>query len=219
MYDKPTAESINESVRSFFKGDEISPGFKSDNKKYAADPIEGVTLKEGQATKRNTNQLLSTPVRGVIQTFPGKLKQKGLGATPTNMGKVIVMTQQRAGNCAEMCWVSCHMATEKGVNIWIAIIDDPGDHQFCVLSEKKPTFTSIKDMKYMGEDQWIIDPWANIVCKPGEFFGEFTLKMKKWTERGKRVGVVVSNKYVWTAGGDPVYLKNNLTSALIWRNA
>jgi hypothetical protein len=219
MYTKGNAVIMNKWVRDFFDGPEHS-GRKSDNKRYDAPPAEGLTLKEGQADRRNTNQPLAGEIR---QTIQGKrqlltsLLQRP--PTPTEMGEIIKKQGLRGGNCAEMTWLLCFAFQSRKLNIWIAIIDDPGDHQFCILMKGTPAFGSIKTMDYSGDDQWIIDPWANIVCKPAEFFTAFGDKMKKWTDHGKRIGVPNSAKtgYVWTPGTDAKYFKDNTESGLQYR--
>ncbi|RDK00705.1 hypothetical protein [Paraburkholderia lacunae] len=219
MYTKANANIMKNWVRDFFDGPEHS-GMKSDNKRYDAPPVEGVTLKEGQAERRNTNQPLAATIR---QTIHGKkqaiVELTGKAPTPAEMGAMIKKHQLRGGNCAEMTWLLCFAFKSRSLNIWIAIIDDPGDHQFCILMKNKPGFGSIKTMDYSGDDQWIIDPWANIVCKPAEFFTAFGDKMKKWTDRGKRIGVPNSTRtgYVWTPGTDAKYFKDNTESGLLYR--
>lgn len=219
MYNKTNAEAMNTWVRKFFDGTDHA-GKKSDNKRYDAPPTEGITLKEGQADRRNTNQPLAAQIRVTIHQKKNALAElTGQTLTPAQVGEIILKQKLRGGNCAEMTWLLCYGLSTKNVNIWIAIIDDPGDHQFCILMKNKPGFESIKTMTYSGDDQWIIDPWANIVCKPAEFYEQFGNKMKKWTERGKRIGVPNSSKtgYVWTAGTDEKYFKANTESRLQYR--
>ncbi len=216
MYTKVNAEKMNDWVIGFFDGKDHS-GAKSDNKKYGAPPKEGITLKEGQADRRNNNLARAAEVRQAIHGKKQLIAQfTGQNPTPAEMGKIIFDQKLRGGNCAEMTWLLCHSFNTK-LNIWIVVIEDPGDHQFCLLAAKQPAYNTIAAMDYLGEDQWIIDPWANIVCKPGEFATEFTNKMQKWTDRGKRIGVPAGQVYEWTAGSDPTYLSNILTSRLLYR--
>jgi len=206
-YTKANADNMNTYVRNFF-----GKGRGSDNKRYDAPPVAGENLKEGQAAKRNANQVLATGIRNTIHT----IRAAGKGWTAAAMGEMIVKQQLRGGNCAEMSWLCCHAFTKNKLNIWLAVINDPGDHQFCILSQVKPKYTSISDMKYMKGDQWIIDPWANIVCHPGEFPTKLTEKFQRWTARGKRIGIPNADKngYVWTAATDATYSQNILTSGL-----
>lgn len=213
MYTKKNAIIINDWVRKFFADGD---GKKSDNKKYDAPPAEGFSIKLDQDTNRNRDQPLATGVRLNIQQKK-KDDYGASGVSPAQMGEIIFKGKFRGGNCAESTWLISYYLKLKKLNGWIAIIDDPGDHQFMVFSATKPSWKSVKEMDYMGEDQWIIDPWANIVCKPGEFNQAFTDKMAKWTGKGKRIGLVVDNKRVWTAGSDEKYLKDNLTSPLLYR--
>lgn len=218
MYTQTNATLMNTWVRKFFDGTNHA-GMKSDNKRYEAQPTEGITLKQGQADRRNTNQPLANSIRQSIQGKRQVFTSIGITPTPDQMGEIILQQKLRGGNCAEMTWLLCHGFKTKNLRIWIAIIDDPGDHQFCILMAGEPNFTSIKTMDYSGDDQWIVDPWANIVCKPAEFYAAFGNKMKKWTERGKRIGVPNSKRdgYVWTAGTDVNYFKAITESGLKYR--
>ena len=206
-YTRANAETYHKWVRDFF-----GKGSKSDNKRYDAEPAEGQTLKANQAATRNANQELAVGIRNTIHEKKALLK----GRTPAMMGELIFKSKLRGGNCAEMTWLCCYAFRTKQLNTWVAIIKDPGDHQFCIFSAKKPNYESINAMKYLGEDQWIIDPWANIVCKPGEFSAKMTEKLQRWTARGKRIGIANEDQsgYRWVPGTDPDYLKNMLTSGL-----
>ncbi|HEX7761381.1 MAG TPA: hypothetical protein VF459_17885 [Caulobacteraceae bacterium] len=213
-YVEENAKRINNWVRKFFDGPEHA-GSKSDNKRYDAPPQEGVTLKPGQSDRRNAHIATANQIRQTIRSEGKKLN----GPMPAQMGEIIFKGKFRGGNCAEMTWLCCHGFVASKAHIWVAIIDDPGDHQFCILMDKEPDYKSIELMDYRGDDQWIIDPWAGIVCKPGEFKETFTKQMLKWTAAGKRIGVPNAKKdgYIWTPGTETKYLDAILKSGLKFR--
>jgi hypothetical protein len=225
MYTKENAVKINNWVRIFYGGKNAdggtNGGTKSDNKRYQEDPTAGIVPNEDKKAKRNSARDQSAVDRNTFYnvTLPLARKLGASTATPAQVGKIIVDNKSRAGNCAEMTRLVCYGFSRSNLHIWLVTIKDPGDHQFCILAKNEPVFSSIQAMDYLGEDQWIVDPWANIVCKPGNFSGEFGDKMKKWTGQGKRVGVVdkINGGYIWTPGSDQTYLSDITTSGLEYK--
>ena len=92
-YSKGNAENYKKWVRTFFDGPDSS-GAKSDNKKYAAEPKEGITLKEGQATRRNNNLVTANKIRGVIHSQK-KHELLNRNRTPAEMGAMILKQKLR----------------------------------------------------------------------------------------------------------------------------
>lgn len=225
MYTRDNAVKINNWVRIFYGGKnaegKTNGGPKSDNKQYEADPTAGIVPNAEKQKKRNSAREQSVADRNTFRTvtLPLAREEGEPTATPAQVGKIIFDKKARAGNCGEMTRLVCYGFSRSKYHIWLVTIEDPGDHQFCILAENQPKFKSIQAMKYLGEDQWIVDPWANIVCKPGEFATQFGNKMKKWTGQGKRVGVVdkTNGGYIWTPGNDETYLKHITTSGLTYK--
>ncbi len=94
------------------------------------------------------------------------------------------------------------------------MIDDPGDHQFCILQLSEPRSDSIAKMGVPKDECVIVDPWTGIACYSQDFATEFKEKMNKWTQNGKRIGIIKDGRYEWTPGNNSIYLKNQLTSKL-----
>ena len=215
MASKEQAEKVAKWVREMY-----GQGSGADNKRYVDPPV--MPLKEKQAETRNANQPLASIRRPLLPTALKELRARGgVFDTPAKIGQVIFNTKLFAGNCGEMCYLSCFMAQKSKAPIWMVTIDDPGDHQFCILGVAKPTAKSVAEMSAMGDDSWVLDPWAGIVCRPGEFRQEFIGKMVKWTSRGKRVGLVnAGHTYDWHAPSGDKYLDahmySNLTAKSGW---
>lgn len=209
MASKEQAEQVVKWVRGKYGQD-----LGADNKRYVDPPV--LLLKDEQAETRNANQSLASIRRALL---PTELRERRAGGgvfdTPAKIGQLIFNQKLFAGNCGEMCYLSCFMAQKSKARIWMVTIDDPGDHQFCILGDAKPTAKSIAEMSAMGDDSWVLDPWAGIVCRPGEFRQEFIGKMVKWTSRGKRVGLVnAGGTYDWHAPIGEKYLDAQLYSNL-----
>jgi hypothetical protein len=56
------------------------------------------------------------------------------------------------------------------------------DHAFCLVgAPDKPSWgTSGRGIDGDQEGVWIIDPWANLVCKPNEYRAKLTAKMESY---------------------------------------
>ena len=58
-----------------------------------------------------------------------------------------------------MCRLACYYAQHHKLRIYFATIEDPGDHQFCILADKKTKAVNIRCMKdAKGDLEWIVDP-------------------------------------------------------------
>lgn len=214
MGSKINADKINDYVRTFY-----GKGNKSDNKSYVGVPE--VEIDPEKVERRSKNQILSNQQRVEFHEYLGKLRNIGKSpSTPAQVGEIIVNQKIRSGNCAEMSRVACYVAARSKVAIWFVTIEDPGDHQFCLFVDAKPTYTSIEAMDGRSDTEWIIDPWANIVCQPCDYKDRFTDKMKKWQTRGKNIAVLneSKDKLNWTPPLDPDYLSAILTSTLTYKH-
>jgi hypothetical protein len=202
--------SVALEVREWFGG-----GLGADNKRYA--PGAGGS-KPDQPAKRNADQAESLIARQGSKGSLAQMRAAKLGACPADRGKWLKNSGTRQGNCAEMTWLACQLVRERNANnhIWMAAIVDPGDHQFCILQQSRPSENCIRDMSAPadGERSVIVDPWAGIACYNTDFRKEFTEKMEKWTSAGKRIGLVAEGRQNWIAGTDTKYLKDILTNKL-----
>lgn len=114
------------------------------------------------------------------------LKYKTL--TPANWGKRLVEQDNRRGNCEEMSCVSIHFAKSMDMNCYLASIDYPGDHIFCIVAATKPDFATIGAMaKTPADDCWVIDTWANIACASTDYMAQLREKFRVWTGQTKRI--------------------------------
>ena len=137
MASKEQAEQVVKWVRGKYGQD-----LGADNKRYVDPPV--LLLKDEQAETRNANQSLASIRRALLRT---ELRERRAGGgvfdTPAKIGQLIFNQKLFAGNCGEMCYLSCFMAQRSNARIWMVTIDDPGDHQFCILGDAKPTAKSI----------------------------------------------------------------------------
>ena len=114
------------------------------------------------------------------------------------MGKSIYNGGERsifaAGNCVEMAAVAAALAIDRhhvpGHAVYLASITRPGDHVFCVVSPKAPTWPNVMAMAPdapVASGAFVIDPWLNTAC-PGEDYkwAAFT-KIGEWSRDGKRI--------------------------------
>ena len=177
------AEYIKRKVRDFFK-----EGHKSSNKIYD----EAVSKDLQEAKKRNARR------RESQKHIIGKADFVSFYKLAQDLQKMPVF--HRSGNCPHMAALSAYFTLERGFiardYIYIAEVNRPGDHIFCLISKVKikegTTFSSILDFtrsKLDGHDTWIIiDPWLSVACAAEKYLEMGAAKLDKWTSEGKRIG-------------------------------
>ena len=104
-------------------------------------------------------------------------------------GQLMVDNGAVAGNCTDMVAVASWYATNMDIGVcWVAVIEDPGDHVFCVITDgDPPRWDCVGQYRRDRSGDWVIDPWANVYCRLRDYERDFRLKMDKWTQRGKRI--------------------------------
>lgn len=196
---KDDAARIMREVRSFY-----AAGVKSGNKIYAEaprngyidldDPFDGywqnwsTTMLANKAELRNDNALAA------MQHRP---KGPSKGGSYYAWGKSIYNGGKRAafasGNCMEMAAVSAAIAIDDyhfaGEWLYMAMITAPGDHAFCVVSMRKPTWASADAMTGTSgaSGAYVIDPWLHTACPAEEYWAAAQARVAKWSQVGKRI--------------------------------
>jgi hypothetical protein len=199
MIHKDDAARILQEVRAFY-----AAGVKSANKAYITgvpndqtvdinDPFDdkwqdwSTAMMAQKAEIRNNNVLESQQNRP-----PGPK-----GGSFHEFGKRIYNGGKRAeftsGNCMEMAAVAAAIAIDsyhfESAWLFIAAIGAPGDHGFCMLSMREPTWRRANEMVKGSSTSvaYVIDPWLNTACAANEYWEAAQAKVKKWANDGKRV--------------------------------
>ncbi len=196
MVNRPFAETTHANVRRYYKGQ-----FKSGNKQYEA-LIPTTGLPNPKAAPRQAASL----VAGVVVNLTRATDQNpSLVAKAVALANFDATTGIRAGNCWEMALMAGLFARLSGCTerIWIVGISGIGDHAFCCIGpDTMPTWNTSDDMAADRRGGiFVIDPWANTVCRQDEYPFQFRQKMRAWSEEGKRILF----KGVWTDPGSQEY--------------
>ena len=196
---KDDAMAIMAEVRDFY-----ASGVKSGNKVYVTgvrsnryiknkdvfdEKYQGwsTTMLAEKAARRNENVLKSQHNR----------PQMHAGESFFDVGMRIYNGGKRAefasGNCMEMAAVSAALAiaTYRYAPdcVWGVMIDPPGDHAFCLLSEHAPQWPNVAAMTSdMGAPGAIVvDPWLNTVCEARGYWAAAQERVAAWSRKGKRI--------------------------------
>jgi hypothetical protein len=141
--------------------------------------------------------------------------------SPAEYGGYLILNKLTSGNCYEMACIAAHLVKKKLHPAYIGIIDSPGDHAFCLASTVNPpaTWTNVNEMSMAmdveGVEQWIIDPWLGICCSVQDYSNKGQAKLRKWTQRGKRV----LTRGQWVEPSNPVYVQGFLNGSLSFQSA
>ena len=126
-----------------------------------------------------------------------KLKQSVTDSSPLKID---------VGNCGELANAAAKKAIEYGGHAerWCFPKDD---HAFTIIG--KPPESVTTDFK-TWIDCWIVDPWANIVCKAPEYVSILKNKMALWAIKGK---VIVNlfyddDRFKWESPDNPKWIKS-----------
>lgn len=207
MIHRDDAVRINSEVREFYKS-----GKKSGNKIYAnnvpsdqyipADPSSIAKLYEQSFDpyyQTWSTTMAAQKARRRNQNAPSSLGNRPQVTDDTyyDFGKRIYNGGKRSefasGNCMEMAAVSAaiaideyHFALEW---VYIVLLGQPGDHAFCMLSIRKPTWATPSDMTSGSSTTvaYVIDPWLNTVCPANDYWDQAQLRVAKWAREGKRI--------------------------------
>jgi hypothetical protein len=191
----PTQQDVDDllvQIRKFF-----GEGDKSGNKRYS--PDRSGRLPDSPSQKQIDRAAQASASVSSIIFWRDERKKSGL--SDYQYGETIWKTGTKAGNCWEQACVAAWGAQFYGFTTsYTCMIDDPGDHVFCLVDYKNPVWKTVSDMKTAGGEGWIIDPWANTCCRPGEYVERFQAKMQKWAAQGKRIwyDTKVNNFTGWT---------------------
>jgi hypothetical protein len=197
MVTETTAIEIQGLVRQYFKG-----GIKSSNKRYTAEGPKSAGRAKSLETAGDSIQNFRDVTTKGLNLW---LKAQEVAKLGTG-GSVF-------GNCSEMALLACYHAYQKDVTVGFRLGLRGADHMFCLVGpESKPPWPNILAMnKWQGDEAWIIDPWANICCRPQDFLGQYTKKMIYWSEKHKQIQA--AGKWVdQTSGG---YLDNFANEELV----
>ncbi|ORM89863.1 hypothetical protein HA50_25040 [Pantoea cypripedii] len=91
-----------------------------------------------------------------------------------------------AGNCGEMSGIADQIINKSGGYSRQYQVDKKGTHAFTLVGKPSPY---AKDSIHFSDydNCWVVDPWANIVCKASEYTETFIKKMDEWTNKGKAI--------------------------------
>ncbi len=183
---------INFEVRAHFK-----KGFKSTNKIYWDEDAPDISpnrdkklaiTAEKLAKKINKSHSRIADAHGVLGIIRRDINQ--IGKPPLRVGAALLKMNLPAGNCNEMTKVALTLALDRQVRmaVWILSIGSPGDHVACLFNDgTTPIFANVSHFTSDKSGAWIIDPWANIVCRATEYQQSFKMKMTKWSLNSKYV--------------------------------
>lgn len=204
------AQAVFTLARDFFG----QPGaFKSNNKVYfhpSHDNDQAATVlakEKGLSQAQALNKVLSrgqARLQAQGQGVHGPAKQ---GMTPIGLGQMTVNTNTPTGNCGLMSCVAMYYAS-------ITVPQVPANEMWMVTAYNNWTRESFFGANYMkfghswallgaeGSAQFIVDPWAGVVCSKADFEDKLTAQLNKWARQGKRVWVNYDKGCVWTQAND-----------------
>lgn len=214
--DKVKVVAVHEEVRACFKGHP-----KSGNKSYQLDFKPGLALhvraheaKAGQggehwkivsaAPSREQREMRNQQSDRAVDKINAFRESTFLSIgirvhiDPVLSGYKVLDQHELVGNCHEMAVAAAFVVALRNVGTpWVGHIKRPGNHVFCLVNGgEKPVWKNVKAFLTTPTDAWVIDPWANICCRQGEYVARFADQMRIWAHHGK---------HVWTPlakGGD-----------------
>jgi len=185
--------AVHDEVRALFKD-----SFKSGNKIYtlyrpAAAEMDALGMdakmaalpSKEKAERRNENMLSANLQIKRMQEFSAPWRDQ----YPADYGYYVLDQNELAGNCTELACVAAYLCSLKQLHfVWVAYMQYPGNHAFCVVTDgSPPTMETVGDFyKERTRIGWIIDPWANICCPIHQYAAHFVLHMRHWSAQGKQ---------------------------------
>lgn len=165
------ANKVAQVVRQAYKA-----GRGSSNKAYLTDMATG-EWKETAQDKASRNESLKDIRLYLNQMHTCNDQRETLKKIAIESSPLII----EAGNCYELAMVAAKEAIKYGAHAekWRFC---EYDHAFTVIG--KPPEGVTVDFK-TWKDCYIVDPWANIVCKAPEYLRAYKKKMFRWALKGK----------------------------------
>lgn len=81
----------------------------------------------------------------------------------------------KSGNCGELARIAYALCHQEGLKPELITYENPENKNFnhaaCIIE--------------INEEDYIVDPWANIFCKHGEYLDALSNKLKQWKSHGK----------------------------------
>lgn len=205
------AQAVFTLARNFFS----QPGASKSNNKVYFHPSQdldqaatvlaqakGIPLAQA---KNQVNTRVAARLQASGQGVHGPNRQ---GMTPIGLGQITVNTNTPTGNCGLMACVAMYYAS-------VTVPHVPANEMWMVTVYNKWTRESLLGFNYMkfghswallgaeGSPQFIVDPWAGVVCPKADYQDELTAQLNKWARQGKRVWVNYEKGCVWTQANDP----------------
>ncbi|AMK78324.1 MULTISPECIES: hypothetical protein [Methylomonas] len=198
-YEYPAKQTLTQ-VRKFYKGQ-----IKSSNKAYLTrnNPQDTWVMDNSTEKKalRNKNAVLSYEQKQSFEHNDSNF----------SIGEKLYKANNTVGNCGLMARVAMYVAINQfGVSKakcrigklayqTKAILGVWGDltgfgHEYLVIGD-------------LGEERWIVDPWANLVCKHTDFTQQLTRKLSQWKTDGKRIEVCIKGKSGFVEPDDSLVTK------------
>lgn len=197
-------------ARFFYKGPELKPDdhssaayirykqaqLKSSNKSYPSPRLEEVE-KDPADPKYLARKANIQKSRAALKAF----REWFNNSSPLlrDYGSELLSEGMRAGNCMEMTAVVISIFTQDALlrskfeKVYLAYLNDPGDHGFAVLSVdgSAPKWMNISAMLSGSESYennfWAVDCWFNIASPAHLFCGLVRQKLQKWEAAGKMI--------------------------------
>jgi hypothetical protein len=200
------AEGVLQLARNWYKKPDA---LKSNNKWYAFDTGQEAKAIDTLAKARNvTSEVARAKVErrsaSLLAERPKRLPDEArMLLTPVEYGAMLVNSNQTSGNCGEMAVVAMYFAsmgpcepknmalvTARNKFSWRGMFDQMKfGHSWALLGAD-------------GSSQFVVDPWAGVACAKDDYKEQFTAKMNKWQQQGKRVLVNYESGNGWYCAND-----------------
>jgi hypothetical protein len=132
------------------------------------------------------------------------------GATPVQYGEITVRKNSPTGNCGVMACVAMHYASmaHVPVNEMFLVTAYNQTTRAVPLNPFDRTTWNSETMEFghswallglgtKDNPEFIVDPWAGIVCASASFEQKLKAKLDEWQGQGKRIAVNYTNSTYW----------------------
>ncbi|WP_416414611.1 hypothetical protein [Pantoea sp. App145] len=184
------AESANTIIRERFK----QVGTKSENKMRINDPNSIARIIKAWFD-------IDKAVDHKKKAWCGLDRVSGHNRMPPFYPDTTLAMKLGAGNCGEMSGIADQIINQSGGYSRQYQVDKKGTHAFTLVGKPSPY---AKDSIHFSDydNCWVVDPWANIVCKASEYTETFIKKMDEWTNKGKAIRTNVD----WVFANNPEWV-------------